>query len=311
MKTAIIGYPSSKNLGDWIQSLVIEFIWNKKFQELDREQLHAYCGPKVKLICNGWFLENPKHWPPSEAIFPLFISFHINPTAKKELTSPKSIAYLKNHEPIGCRDLYTQNLLKDYGIKTYFSGCLTLCYQKSFFDIKESSQGSGVLVASALDRLKPSIENCNNLINFFSQLLKFPIKFWKYKKAVKRLNKALSTLDKSVTYISQTIELANLKNEDPKNIATQYLHKIASAQLIITSRIHTALPATAMNIPVLFLNDGLNHINHKSRLSGLSPFFTTCSTKEMKHLNLNSIMCKSDHFPLINPLKKTISLFMD
>ena len=38
----------------------------------------------------------------------------------------KNLEYLKEHEPIGCRDYYTVGLLKEKGIDAYFSGCMTL-----------------------------------------------------------------------------------------------------------------------------------------------------------------------------------------
>ena len=41
--------------------------------------------------------------------------------------------------------------------------------------------------------------------------------------------------------------------------------------MVITSRIHT-IPAVAFGTPVLFISDGLEHINQKSRLQGMELF---------------------------------------
>ncbi|MCY4162223.1 MAG: polysaccharide pyruvyl transferase family protein [Flavobacteriaceae bacterium] len=309
MIPAIIAYPHSQNLGDWIQSLIITYVWHQEFMECDREQLDGYRGSKVKLICNGWFLENPQKWPPSNDITPLFISFHITPKAIKELTKPESIAYFKKFEPIGCRDFHTRDLLHQYGVKSYFSGCITLAYEKQFFKL-ENVPSSGIVVASALDRLKPTIHPRKNAISFVLEVMKLPLKFWKYQWAVKRLNQKLKKIDKPIIKLSQIISIKRLKTENPKQLAMDYLKKIAHAELVITSRIHTALPAVAMNIPVLFLDDGLTHINHKSRLEGLDDFFHICSSHHLNQTDFSTITTKTNHLKIKESLKETINLFL-
>ena len=95
---AVLSYPNSNNLGDFIQSIAAKFQLNEKeTYELDRDQLHIYNGPKVFLIMNGWFMEESKNWPPSKKITPLFLSFHLNPTAKKNMLTENGIKYLKKH----------------------------------------------------------------------------------------------------------------------------------------------------------------------------------------------------------------------
>ncbi len=309
MDTAIIAYSNSQNLGDWIQSLVFRYLWNMDFIELDREQLDKYKGPKVRLICNGWFLEHPKHWPPSKDIIPLFISFHITPRASKILTTPESIAYFKKFEPIGCRDFYTSDLLQKFGVKTYFSGCITLAYEKSFFDL-ETSRSSGILVASALDRLRPILKPLDNPIDWMIQIMKLPLKYWKYQRANRKLSNALKKIDVPITTVSQIINAKSLRTKSPKELALDYLKKINQVELVITSRIHTALPAIAMNVPVLFLDDGLNHINHQSRLRGLSDFFHVCSSNDLIHFDFNSITIKTNHLKLKELLKNRVDEFL-
>ena len=120
---AVLSYPKSNNLGDFIQSIAAKHQLNEKeIFELDRDQLHIYNGPKVFLIMNGWFMEESKNWPPSKKITPLFLSFHLNPTAKKNMLTENGIKYLKKHQPIGCRDYYTQKLLSSYELKHIFQG---------------------------------------------------------------------------------------------------------------------------------------------------------------------------------------------
>ena len=102
---AVLSYPNSNNLGDYIQSIAAKQIINKsKILEIDRDELHRFKTAKALLIMNGWFMDKPENWPPSDKIKPLFLSFHLNPTAEKEMLTQEGINYLKNHQPIGCRD---------------------------------------------------------------------------------------------------------------------------------------------------------------------------------------------------------------
>ena len=56
---AVLSYPNSNNLGDFIQSEAVkQYFKNQIIQELDRDQLHIYKGPKVFVFMNGWFMEN-------------------------------------------------------------------------------------------------------------------------------------------------------------------------------------------------------------------------------------------------------------
>ena len=88
---AILSYPNSNNLGDFIQSEAAkQYLKNKIVKQIDREQLHSYDGTKVHMFMNGWFMENPNNWPPSKKINPLFLSFHLNPTSKKDAFPKRS-----------------------------------------------------------------------------------------------------------------------------------------------------------------------------------------------------------------------------
>jgi len=81
---------------------------------------------EIKVILNGWFMYKPWNWPPPRNIIPLIISFHIGPFMGKWMLSSRGLSYFKQYEPIGTRDFYTMFLLKDAGINSYFSSCLTL-----------------------------------------------------------------------------------------------------------------------------------------------------------------------------------------
>ena len=186
-KAAVLAYPSSNNLGDYIQSIAAkQLLREQEVVELDRDNLDSYSGDPVKLVMNGWFMEAPTHWPPSEQIQPLFISFHLNPTAQNGMLTEKGIAYLKRHQPIGCRDLHTQAVLESKGIQTFFSGCLTLSLKRTAF-VNPKKRRKGIVVISPLERLLPEpqtfrLNTTNGLFNILIQTLKFPIRYIQYKR---------------------------------------------------------------------------------------------------------------------------------
>ena len=301
-KKAFLSYPKSNNLGDYIQSIATKEIIGEDSIGLDRENLHIYNGSNVYLIMNGWFMQNSKNWPPSDKITPFFISFHINPIAKDNLLSKKGLEYFQKHEPIGCRDMYTQNLLQKKGINSYFSGCLTLTLRNKKKDFKKE----GVLIIGALDRLKPKID----IKNLFNELIKYPYKFFKYNRSKKRLddfilNKGFS----KVTYKSQIIDLYKNVDKQRNLLANEQLNLIAKSKLVITSRLHVALPAIAYGTKVIFLKDGLEHINHQSRLKGISDYFYCCKSEDLNTLSLVDVKPKKNHRKIKKKLIESIDQF--
>src|SRR5690606_35429742 len=74
--------------------------------------------------------------------------FHMNNTAAPFMLSEKGIAYLKKHEPIGCRDQFTADTLKAKGIDAYFSGCLTLTLDT--YKVDDSERGDDIYIVDPL-----------------------------------------------------------------------------------------------------------------------------------------------------------------
>ena len=308
---AVLSYPNSNNLGDYIQSIAAKQIINKsKILEIDRDELHRFKAAKVLLIMNGWFMDKPENWPPSDKIKPLFLSFHLNPTAEKEMLTQEGINYLKNHQPIGCRDYYTQKLLSRYGIKTYYSACLTLCLNRKNFVSKDTKR-EGIYVISPMERLNTKSESVEK--SFFKQSiqqLKRPNKRMKFKASMGRLEKFLQKQSENIYYSSQLIKKRKHNNPTHVEKATIQLKNIAKAKLVITSRIHSALPAVAFGTPVLFLSDGLDHPNQKSRLDGMEQFFPVINSKELYRWDNEFPKPLQNHLPYVKLLTNQINHFL-
>ena len=123
-------YAPTINVGDDIQTLAaINFLKKKgvtKYNFINREKLHEYDGEEAYLLMNGWFMHQPQNFPPSDKIKPIWISFHV----AKPQTVTENLEYFKKQPPIGCRDQSTVDLLQRYGIEAYFTGCLSLLFDK-------------------------------------------------------------------------------------------------------------------------------------------------------------------------------------
>ena len=314
-RSAVLGYPNSDNLGDFIQSIATaKWIMTKKPSTLNRDQLNNYHGPQIKLVMNGWFMEQPENWPPSSSIVPLFISFHLNPIAERGMLTTKGISYFKKYQPIGCRDYYTQKTLEKHGIETYFSGCLTLSLKRSDF-INGNENRKGVLVISPFERLLPksNTRNFDGLRSLFFkgiQKIKQPFKTKKHKQAMDRLYAYLRQMDEEIQFRTQLMPPETHTEAERIKAAEEQLEAIAKAKLVITSRIHTALPAVAFGTPVLFLSDGLEHHNQKSRLEGMEIFFKIITTYDLKSQGVEFPEPKKIPEAIINRFEKELSSFL-
>lgn len=91
MKFNIFTYEGFKdtNIGDYIQSLAArQFLDKENIAYIHRDKLNDV-NYESKAIMNGWFSHYPENWPPSDKIYPLFVSFHINSAVYDTLLSDK------------------------------------------------------------------------------------------------------------------------------------------------------------------------------------------------------------------------------
>ena len=278
------------NIGDYIQALAATQFLPHIDGFVDRDTDLDKVTEKTVLIMNGWFMYLPNNWPPSKNVYPLFVAFHINSNVKDALTSPDSITYLKDNEPIGCRDKNTVDLLRKKGVEAYFSGCLTLTLGKKF---KSDSRNEKVYI----------VEPTNHIRWTMSVILHYALKIPCHIKEIGILMRKqcigshLSAL-KRILYISafydtysKVIDVKTLLNADyieqlseryrkefDTNVkrlreAERIVRLYASAGLVITSRIHCALPCLGLDTPVIFIEDANQDDLSKNRMQGISELF--------------------------------------
>lgn len=272
MKYGLLTYDENNrffNVGDNIQSLAAKQYLPQVDEFINREKLADYKGDKVKLIMNGWFTHNTTNWVPSENIDPVFVSFHMNNTAAPNMLSEKGIAYLKKHEPIGCRDQFTADTLKKKGIEAYFSGCLTLTLDT--YKVDDSERTDDIYIVDPLYSYPRSEKIFYNLKHSIRNILNGSA--FQLGKKQKHLKNFISkeVLD-SAHFVNQEPPSNTYSDEEKFAMAEDLLHKYAKAKLVITSRIHCALPCLAMGTPVIFVN-GFDSFVDSCRFDGILELF--------------------------------------
>ena len=214
-----LAYRGLNNLGDHIQSIATERLLPSIVQRFNRDTL-AYANPTVPLsiVMNGWFSHHPETClPRSVNLHPIFWGFHITDTNDSwDYFSQKEVLrYLRQYEPIGCRDPYTAERLSALGVETFVSYCLTLTLPRRE---KEPENGKVFVVDEILVPLPKEIKEQAVFCTHFPAV-------W-HREAQKRLF--------------------------AKQILRMYQDE---ACLIITNRLHCLLPCIAMGIPVIFFNN--------------------------------------------------------
>jgi Polysaccharide pyruvyl transferase len=223
-------YPfRTNNLGDEIQTIAALRFLPRVDAWVQRELLDEFSSEEPhKIILNGWFLHCPEHWPPSPSLRPLIISFHLTrlitakfnnrliPPAAAVLHSAAGLNYLKQHEPIGARDLDTLAQLQSVGVRAYFSGCLTLTLERP----KSEPKRTGIIAVDVPDEV----------LEYFSEAYHGPIM---------RVSHRDSELQGAARF----------------ERASELLQLYATAKAVVTCRLHCALPCLAFNTPVLLIEN--------------------------------------------------------
>lgn len=205
------------NLGDDIQSIAASRLLPRVDGYVPRDRLHEVDEPCI-VSMNGYFMGEP-NWPPSPLIEPIFFAFHIAPKWERVVCSPNGVEYLKRHQPIGCRDRGTVAILHKHGVEAYYSGCVTLT-----FDRRDAAPENGrVFIVGGSNKdfatvVPPEIRKDAILVN--QSKVELPFIEWEVRRPL------------------------------AENLLATYRER---ASLVITSKIHCAMPCIAMGIPVIFM----------------------------------------------------------
>jgi len=221
-------YGSSRNLGDDIQTIAASRFLPRIDVLIDRERLQSDAPAKrAAVVFNGWFLHSFGQWPPAESMRPLLFGFHI--ARPHRLLGPADIAYLRRFGPVGCRDLATVAACRAKGLNAYWSGCLTLTLPR------QSHSSSDRIYLVDVDT------------GWERRFLPDSIR----RKTIHRTHRVPRHRKKQVVW--------------RRAQAMQRLAEYETARLVITSRLHAALPCMAYRTPVLLVHA---KVQSDPRLSG-------------------------------------------
>jgi hypothetical protein len=272
LKFGLLTYTENRrffNVGDFIQSLAAKQFLPRVDELINREALGSYSGGPVKLIMNGWFTHNASDWVPAPAIDPLFISFHINNTAAPAMLDSAGVAYLKAHEPIGCRDQFTVDILRAKGIEAYFSGCLTLTLDS--YRVDDSARGDAVYIVDPLYGYPTSAKVTYDYRRFLRSVQNGDV--FKIGRRARHLARLIDRdLLATAVHVNQEPPANTYSDAEKFAMAEGLLHTYARARLVITSRIHCALPCLALGTPVIFVN-GFTSFVDSCRFDGILDLF--------------------------------------
>jgi hypothetical protein len=285
MKYGSMTYPSINgvyNIGDYIQGLAARQYLPRVDYLISREHMNTFEEDDVKMIMNGWYMHKPENWPPSDRINPLYVSFHMNHQVSEKMFENGGADYLKKYQPIGCRDFYTKNILTAHNIEAYYSACLT-----TTLDVKYKSEernGSIYLVDPLFSYL-----TIDSLLKDYKLLAYSILKGKVFNlRSPKKIMKGIfdSQLLKQATSLTHLYSESEDENTRFRN-AEILLSKYAKAKLVITSRIHCALPCLALGTPVIFINGGFDNASDNSRFVGITELFNTINIDKQGNVTSN------------------------
>lgn len=241
------------------------------------------------------------------------------------MLSADGIEYFKQHQPIGCRDKGTQKILQEEGINCYFSACLTLTLGRTY-RIQDAQRG-GVLfcdpyINPITKKNLTSLINClpNTIFHLRSILKLSRLDYFKqyigtgdlafegkFKSRIRGIVNAISfystysskfdaNCPSNAEYISNLVDVRIPPSNDTLlQMAEDRVKKYAKAKLVVTSRIHCALPCIGLKTPTLFvIHDNMNHkgilYNTPGRFEGLTDFFHILTIRGKKIVSADDMI---------------------
>lgn len=227
------------NLGDNMQSIAARRLLARlgvpdaDVVPVNRDTLASYAGPDIALIMNGVFA--PWCFPVPPQVTPIFIGLCV-----REPTIARHRDYFARFQPIGCRDVTTQQLFEKHGVEAFVSGCLTLTLAERQAPMKADKvlivhgSGAGAFPSAMLKWAPPRILED---IEFVYQ----------------RLPSFRHPLDREAQQHAEAYAEGLLK------------YYAETARLVITPLHHAAAPCMALGIPVIIARNA-----HDARFSYLA-----------------------------------------
>lgn len=215
---------SSVNIGDDLQLLAVEHLYMKmgieggQIVRIPFSQLSTYVGEYV-ILPISFPLYGYRDGLFITNFSPYIIPVFLGLSMMSDNILPAEVDYFKRFEPILCRDFHTVQLLRKNQIEAYMGGCLTLTLTTDLFRTKVERKPSNVYLVDISEKYKEWIPD---------------------------------SFTENAIECSQILDSCeNPEEEMRKRLMLYYV----DAALVITTRLHCAMPCVALGIPVVILKD--------------------------------------------------------
>ena len=235
MRFGILYNKNNVNIGDDIQTYALKKFLPQVDYFIDSEHLDDFVTDNKEtcaVIMNYNYSWAKWNWPPSRYIYPFFTSFYygdyenaklpVSPVENEFLTGIGG-EYLKSFGKIGCTNKFTENILIQSEVETFFSGDITLTLPKQ--EEKEDKNSYICLVdlsEKVVEKIKEKLKDSKIEIREYNDNISGKSKLsWEE------------------------------REQKVKNRLTVY----QNAKSVITSNLKCALPCLAMEVPVLYIQE--------------------------------------------------------
>ena len=235
-------------IGDDMQILAIENLYKEMgidYNDVIRipfHSLHNYDGEYVVLPIS-FPLYGYNHDITITQFSPKIIPVFLGLSMLTDHLSEEDIMYLRRYEPIGCRDIWTMNNLRKKNIQAYLYGCITATYPQRW-----TKEGKNRVF-------------CVDVPEDFKRYIP-------------------ENILKECEFISHSFYANELENGPESKAKELYEMYVNKGKLIITTRLHAALPCLAAGIPVILLKD-----NYSFRFAGIDKLIHIYTKDEYNNID--------------------------
>lgn len=293
IKKAVLSYHNKKlcgsgknnqwNLGDWFQTLAVEYLYRKwgieDYLYVNKDDASIYNGENVVLPINCYhsFANRTDYqnetFPLSAKIKPIFFSIRV----QDNFFPQYCLKQFSENAPIGCRDEETYNKMKYYGIDSFISGCVTITFPRR----EEKSSQKKIIMIDAPKSVEEFIP---------SELRRYEFEYMMQIRFIENSGE---------TYTS------GKSGEEIYELAKEQLRYIAdNAKLVVTARLHVASPCIAMGIPVILVRDD----DFSERYSWIDKYIKLYNREHFNEIDWNPgpIDCEKEKSLVESTLKRMI-----
>ncbi len=237
---------TTTNIGDDVQPYAIEQLLGHRTEKVYRDRMYLQKKP-VALVGNSWYfvtsrwtalearLRGGRLFPPPDCVTPLYIGVAISRRAEKYMLSPEGLAHLKANAPIGCRDTHTLEMLRSLDVPAYFSGCPTMTLENKYSERDDS------IYLVDVDRRR-------RVEGFVRRLTSKPMKGSDFTELIPE---DIRRRAKTLTHLVDIGDDQETRYAYVENLIRAY----STARLVITTRLHVALPCAALGTPCVLLHN--------------------------------------------------------